>query len=81
MKSHESDFERWVRSIEQRFVQIWRLEGDPATAETGLYKTTTAHMCGDQTYYTPPVFHVWKDGKWIMATENYQKALKKWREE
>lgn len=41
--------------------------------ETGLFKSTTRHMNRNE-FYEMPVFHVWIDGKWVLATENYWEA-------
>lgn len=68
-------FELWVKSCEEFHTEVKRLEGE---ADTAMYVTTTPYEQGGHTYYKAPVYHVWVDGKELVATTFMYEAVAIW---
>ena len=71
-----SNFDLWVKNCEKFGLEIWRLEG---SGDAKLYVTKEPCMQDGAKYYSDPIYHVWKNDKWLMATLNYVEALETWR--
>ena len=70
-------FDLWTKNCEKCGIEIWKLEG---SEETGLYETRESYTVNNQKYYRESVYHIWVNGKWMLATLNYQNAHNIWEE-
>ena len=68
-------FELWVKGCEEFHTELKRLEGD---GDTAMYVTTTPYELNGHTYYKAPVYHVWIDGKELIATTFMYEAVAIW---
>ena len=78
--SDNSVFAKWAESCGKDGIELWKLECDNSTTLSGLYMTKRPYEANGKTFYNEPVYHVWVDGKWSMATMNYQEAVRTWEE-
>lgn len=78
--SDNSVFAKWAESCGKDGIELWKLEGNNGTGLSGLYMTKRPYEANGNTFYYEPVYHVWVDGKWSMATLNYQEAVRTWEE-
>lgn len=69
----QSLYELWVESCADDGVLIYQLEQNERQ-ETGLFQTKENFLVGGMEYFTSPVYHVWVDGKCLLATTNYIEA-------
>lgn len=70
-----SIFDLWVKGCEINKTLLYRLEGNGNTA---LYKTISKHLVNHNYFYDSPVYHVWVNGKRLIATTSYLEAYHKW---
>ena len=70
-----SVFELWINSFTGSDTELWEL--GRRTGETGLYMTKQKYLSGNN-YFYHTVYHVWEDGKWIVATTNRDDAYAAW---
>lgn len=69
-------FDLWVDSCaNDEDCRLWCLKGK---GSTGLYQTKTRYLYKHNWYYNIPVYHVWINGKRILATTDYSAANRLW---
>lgn len=71
----ETQFELWVKACEEFHTEIKQLEGEK---DTGLYSTLTPYELNGHTYYKAPVYHVWVEGKELIASTYMYEATAIW---
>ena len=71
----KSVFELWAESCVQMGTLLSEIIGSEIP-ETGLYQTKSSYVQAHYTYYNSPVYHVWVEGKRVVATTNYSEAVK-----
>ena len=71
----KSVFELWAESCVQMGTLLSEIIGSEIP-ETGLYQTKSSYVQAHYTYYNSPVYHVWVEGKRVVATTNYPEAVK-----
>ena len=76
----KSVFELWAESCVQTGISLYCMESSKIP-ETGLYQTKSSYTQFHRTYYNSPVYHVWIEGKRVVATTNYQEAVKSFEAE
>ena len=78
--SDDSIFAKWAESCEKDGIELRKLDSNDSAELSGLYMTKRPYEVNGKTFYYEPVYHVWVDGKWSMATTNYQEAVRAWEE-
>ena len=69
----QSLYELWVKSCADDGVLLYRLEWN-GSKETGLFQTMENLLVDGTGCFTSQVYHVWVDGKCLLATTNYIEA-------
>lgn len=72
----KSCYELWVKACEEQGMNLWLLVD--AGLDTKLLKINKTYMLNNNTHYSDPMYIGWIDGKWEIATKNYQEAVDVW---